>query len=61
MCRGGCRAYVLEDTARPYIDSGQMVAVLEDWSEPFAGFALYYPKQRQMPAALRAFVDMLRE
>ena len=43
-------AYVLEDTARPYIDSGQMVAVLEDWSEPFAGFALYYPKQRQMPA-----------
>lgn len=54
-------AYVLEDTARPYIDSGQMVAVLEDWSEPFAGFALYYPKQRQMPGALRAFVDMLRE
>ena len=36
-------AYVLEDTARPYIESGQMVAVLEDWSEPFAGFALYYP------------------
>jgi DNA-binding transcriptional LysR family regulator len=54
-------AYVLEDTARPYIESGQMVAVLEDWSEPFAGFALYYPKQRQMPGALRAFVDMLRE
>ncbi|HDS1469840.1 TPA: LysR family transcriptional regulator, partial [Stenotrophomonas maltophilia] len=44
-------AYVLEDTARPYIESGQMVAVLEDWSEPFAGFALYYPKQRQMPGA----------
>lgn len=43
-------AYVLEDTARPYIESGQMVAVLEDWSEPFAGFALYYLKQRQMLA-----------
>jgi DNA-binding transcriptional LysR family regulator len=54
-------AYVLEDTARPYLDDGRLVAVLEDWSEPFAGFALYYPKQRQMPGALRAFVDMLRE
>ena len=54
-------AYVLEDTARPYLEDGRLVAVLEDWSEPFAGFALYYPKQRQMPGALRAFVDMLRE
>ncbi|MGO4612355.1 LysR substrate-binding domain-containing protein, partial [Variovorax sp. 2RAF20] len=36
-------AYVLEDTARPYLDDGRLVAVLEDWSEPFAGFALYYP------------------
>jgi len=25
-----------------------------------SGTALYYPKQRQMPGALRAFVDMLR-
>mgnify|MGYP006192851095 CR=1 FL=1 len=46
-------AYVLEDTARPYIESGQMVAVLEDWSEPFAGWVLYYPRQRQMSSALR--------
>jgi len=35
--------------------------VLEDWSEPFAGWVLYYPRQRQMSSALRAFVDMLRE
>ncbi|HDS0950959.1 TPA: LysR family transcriptional regulator [Stenotrophomonas maltophilia] len=54
-------AYVLEDAARPHIEAGTMVAVLQDWSEPFPGFVLYYPKQRQMASALRAFVDMLRE
>jgi len=34
--------------------------VLEDWAEPFPGFVLYYPRQRQMSSALRAFVDMVR-
>lgn len=53
-------AYVLEDAARPHLDSGRLQAVLEDWSPPFAGFVLYYPRQRQMSSALRAFVDMLR-
>ncbi len=53
-------AYVLEDSARPYLDDGRLVAVLEDWSEPFAGFAVYYPRQRQMSSALRAFIDLLR-
>ncbi len=54
-------AYVLEDAARPYLDDGRMVAVLEQWSPPFPGFVLYYPRQRQMTSALRAFVDMVRE
>ncbi|KAF1014780.1 MAG: HTH-type transcriptional regulator PgrR [Stenotrophomonas maltophilia] len=54
-------AYVLEDATRPYLDDGRMVAVLEEWCDSFPGFALYYPKQRQMTAALRAFVDLLRE
>lgn len=54
-------AYVLEDAARPYLDDGRLVAVLQDWSEPFAGWVLYYPRQRQMSSALRAFVDMLRD
>lgn len=54
-------AYVLEDAARPCLDDGRLVTVLEDWAEPFPGFVLYYPRQRQMPSALRAFVDLLRE
>ena len=53
-------AYVLEDAARPWLDSGQLVSMLEDWSPPFPGFVLYYPRQRQMTSALRAFVDIVR-
>lgn len=53
-------AYVLEDAARPYLDDGRLHAVLEEWSPPFPGFVLYYPRQRQMSSALRAFVDTLR-
>jgi hypothetical protein len=36
-------------------------AVLEDWTPPFPGLRLYYPRHRHMTAGLRAFADMLRE
>jgi DNA-binding transcriptional LysR family regulator len=44
----------------PYLASGQLVSVLDDWSEPFPGPFLYYPSRRQAPAPLRAFVDFLQ-
>jgi DNA-binding transcriptional LysR family regulator len=53
-------AYVIEAVAEPYLRSGQLVRVLEDWSPSFEGLVLYYPGHRQVPAALRAFIDMLR-
>lgn len=53
-------AYVLEDIARPHLQSGRLVAVLEDWCPYDPGFFLYYPSRRQMPAALRAFIDFAR-
>jgi DNA-binding transcriptional LysR family regulator len=34
--------------------------VLRDWSPRFPGFYLYHPGRRQMPPALRAFIDVLR-
>ena len=49
-----------EGWARPYLDAGRLVSVLEDWLPPFEGPFLYYPSRRHMPAALRAFVDFLR-
>jgi DNA-binding transcriptional LysR family regulator len=53
-------AYTIEARVEPFLRSGQLVPVLEDWSPSFEGLFLYYPGHRQVPAALRAFVDMMR-
>jgi DNA-binding transcriptional LysR family regulator len=53
-------AYTIEDLAEPFLRSGQLVRVLEDWSPSFEGLYLYYPGHRQVPAALRALIDMIR-
>jgi DNA-binding transcriptional LysR family regulator len=52
--------FLMEEQASPYLASGQLVRVLEDWCEPFAGYFLYYPSRRQQPAALSALIDTLR-
>ena len=53
-------AYTLEALAELFLQSGRLVRVLEDWSPVFEGFFLYYPGRRQVPAALRALIDMIR-
>ena len=53
-------AYTIEALADPFLRSGQLVRVLEDWSPSFEGLFLYYPGHRQVPAALRALIDMIR-
>jgi DNA-binding transcriptional LysR family regulator len=53
-------AYTIEALAEPLLRSGQLVRVLEDWSPGFDGLFLYYPGHRQVPAVLRALMDMLR-
>jgi DNA-binding transcriptional LysR family regulator len=53
-------AYTIEALAEPFLRSGQLVRVLEDWSPSFEGLFLYYPGHRQIPAALRALIDMIR-
>jgi DNA-binding transcriptional LysR family regulator len=53
-------AYTGEALAEPFLRSGQLVRVLEDWSPSFEGLFLYYPGHRQIPAALRALIDMIR-
>lgn len=54
-------AYVSAETAKIEIDSGQLICVLSDWTPPIAGQHFYYPNNRLVPAALRAFIDVLRE
>jgi DNA-binding transcriptional LysR family regulator len=42
-------AYVTEAQAEPFLRSGQLVRVLDDWSPSFEGLFLYYPGHRQVP------------
>jgi DNA-binding transcriptional LysR family regulator len=53
-------AYVGEDRAASYVESGALVRVLERWCQAFPGFFMYYPSRRQQPAALSALIEMLR-
>jgi DNA-binding transcriptional LysR family regulator len=53
-------AYAFEEQVEAHIREGRLVRVLEDWCPYYGGFYLYYPSRRQMPAALRAFVDFVR-
>jgi DNA-binding transcriptional LysR family regulator len=52
--------YIFEDWLRPYLDSGALEPVLEDWWPEFSGPFLYYPGRRLVPAPLRAFIDFIK-
>jgi DNA-binding transcriptional LysR family regulator len=49
-----------EYAVRPYIDAGQLVPLLEEFSPAFPGWHLCYPKQRHTSAPVRAFVEFFR-
>jgi DNA-binding transcriptional LysR family regulator len=44
----------------PHLASKRLVSLLEDWTPRSVGFFLYYPSRRQMPAALQAFINVLK-
>lgn len=52
---------VLEDQVTDLVREGRLVRVLEDWCPPYPGFMLYYPRQRRVTSALRAFVEFVRD
>ncbi|HXP02411.1 MAG TPA: LysR family transcriptional regulator [Luteibacter sp.] len=52
---------VLNDQVEELERQGKLVRVLEDWCPPYPGFMLYYPRQRRITSALRAFIDAIRE
>ena len=54
-------AMLYEHQAREDLARGALVEVLREFSTPFPGFYLYYPKRRHASPALRAFVEHLRE
>jgi DNA-binding transcriptional LysR family regulator len=52
-------AYLPEDRIAHFIAQGRLVPLLEDWALPFHGYYIYYPSRRQLPLALKAFIDFL--
>lgn len=50
----------MEETFKPYVASGQLVPLLEDYFPPFAGFFLYFPNRRNLAPKLRALVDHVK-
>ncbi|PTQ13126.1 LysR family transcriptional regulator [Sphingomonas oleivorans] len=53
-------AFLHETQVLDALRCGRLMRVLEDWCPPFPGYFLYYSSRRQMTAALRAFIDMVR-
>lgn len=53
-------AYIPEPAARPFLEDGRLVALLEDWSPAVGGLRLYYSGHRHVPAALRALIDVMK-
>jgi DNA-binding transcriptional LysR family regulator len=53
-------ALLPEDELMSYVESGQLVRVLEDWCPKFAGYHLYYPSRRQPSPAFSLVVKALR-
>jgi DNA-binding transcriptional LysR family regulator len=53
-------AHVFEEYAKPHLDAGRLIEVLEDWSPTLPSWYLYYPSRRLPSAAMRAFLDYVR-
>jgi DNA-binding transcriptional LysR family regulator len=54
-------AVVPESACLPYLRDGRLVDVLSEWCPRVPGLFLYYPGHRQVPPALKAFIEVLRE
>jgi DNA-binding transcriptional LysR family regulator len=52
--------YVPEDQAAPHVESGELEVALADWSQPFAGFYLYFTSRKHASPAFSLVVDALR-
>jgi len=59
-CLGSGLAIVFEQFARPELESGQVLPLLERFTRPTESFYLYYPNRGQMPGKLRAFIQFMQ-
>lgn len=54
-------AYLSEWQVRDDVRTGRLVKVLDQWIPNLEGLALYFPKGRHTPFALRALIDLVKE
>jgi DNA-binding transcriptional LysR family regulator len=54
---GGGITFAPQDCVSEYLSDGRLQSVLTEFLPPFAGFYLFFPNRRHMPAKLRTFVD----
>jgi DNA-binding transcriptional LysR family regulator len=54
-------AFVSERGVLQAIKAGKLVVVLDEWCPRTSGLALYYSGHRQVPAGLRAFIEVLKQ
>jgi DNA-binding transcriptional LysR family regulator len=59
-CAGGGITFGMEETFKPYVSSGRLVPLLEEYFPPFAGFYLYFPNRRNLAPKLRALIEHVR-
>lgn len=58
---GGGITLATEDTFTPYIETGQLVALLDTFLPSFPGFYLYFPQRHNMAPKLRALIEHVRQ
>jgi DNA-binding transcriptional LysR family regulator len=64
MWRPSLRAGVGQITtfqAQSHLDSGELVQLLPDWTQPLLPVYVVYPPNRHLSAKVRAFVDWAAE
>ncbi len=53
-------AYLPENLIKGYLDTGELVSVLEEWSPYDPGLYMYYPNRKQHRMAFQLLLDTLR-
>jgi DNA-binding transcriptional LysR family regulator len=53
-------AFLPEDLTQPYVESGRLLRVMDDWCGSFPGLHAYYPSHRNSSRALRVVIDAIR-
>lgn len=58
---GGGITFALEETFRPFVETGELVPLLDDFLPPFPGFFLYFPQRRNMAPKMQALIEHVRQ